>query len=83
MQPGSQPHPWNAYRANWRGMPYRAGGSPLIRLALFGAGTYLISKWVVRNELREQGLQQQPPQQQARCVDCNNKIELARDNKRS
>lgn len=48
MQPGTPPHPWNAYRAHWRGMPYRARGSPLIRLALFGAGSYFIAKWVVR-----------------------------------
>ncbi|KAK7934896.1 hypothetical protein PG985_000391 [Apiospora marii] len=82
-------HPWHAYRANLRNMPYRrfyGRGFPLVRLAIFGAGSYFTAKYVVRDELRREELkQQQQPQQPAaqpvRCIDCNNKIESARDSK--
>lgn len=47
----SHQHPWHAYRANLRNMPYRrfyGRGFPLVRLGLLGAGSYFIAKYVVR-----------------------------------
>lgn len=53
MHPGmrSHQHPWHAYRANLRNMPYLryyGPGFPLLRLAFLGVASYLIAKYVVR-----------------------------------
>ncbi|KAK8038325.1 hypothetical protein PG994_015092 [Apiospora phragmitis] len=98
MHPDMRSHqnPWHVYRAAMRGMPYRGfygGGSPLLRLAVFGAGSYFIAKYVVRwevskkgkiltlsisDEFKREALRQQQ-EQPVRCSDCSNKIEAATD----
>ncbi|KAK7966882.1 uncharacterized protein PG986_001159 [Apiospora aurea] len=79
----SHQHPWHAYRATIRGMPYRrfyGGGFPLLRLAFFGAGSYFIAKYVVRDELRRDEALRQQQQKTVRCSDCSSKIEAAQNN---
>ncbi|KAK7996049.1 hypothetical protein PG991_015516 [Apiospora marii] len=98
-------HPWHAYRANLRNMPYRrfyGRGFPscptrhfrsrlLFHRQIRGADVGslhpgsnidgICSDELRREELKQQQQPQQPAAQPVRCIDCNNKIESARDSK--